>query len=144
MGAGPVVIASNMHGAAMYEVVRVGHIKLVGEIIKLEGESATIQVYEETSGLTVGDPVIRTGTSLSVELGPGIMNNILTEFNVRLSRSPKRPAILSLFLAVSTCPPSTRTSSGSSPLSRASTWALTSLKATSMPPCLSRLWSNTR
>jgi len=74
--AGPVVIASNMHGAAMYEVVRVGHIKLVGEIIKLEGESATIQVYEETSGLTVGDPVIRTGTSLSVELGPGIMNNI--------------------------------------------------------------------
>lgn len=74
--AGPVVIASNMHGAAMYEVVRVGNIKLVGEIIKLEGESATIQVYEETSGLTVGDPVIRTGTSLSVELGPGIMNNI--------------------------------------------------------------------
>jgi V-type H+-transporting ATPase subunit A len=74
--AGPVVIASNMHGAAMYEVVRVGNIKLVGEIIKLEGECATIQVYEETSGLTVGDPVIRTGTSLSVELGPGIMNNI--------------------------------------------------------------------
>lgn len=70
------MIASNMHGAAMYEVVRVGNIKLVGEIIKLEGESATIQVYEETSGLTVGDPVIRTGTSLSVELGPGIMNNI--------------------------------------------------------------------
>jgi len=65
-----------MHGAAMYEVVRVGNIKLVGEIIKLEGECATIQVYEETSGLTVGDPVIRTGTSLSVELGPGIMNNI--------------------------------------------------------------------
>lgn len=89
-----------MHGAAMYEVVssvttpllhteppqvRVGAIKLVGEIIKLEGESATIQarhsrgdamrgvwqVYEETSGLTVGDPVVRTGTSLSVELGPG-------------------------------------------------------------------------
>jgi V-type H+-transporting ATPase subunit A len=74
--AGPVVVAVNMHGAAMYEVVRVGTIKLVGEIIKLEGESATIQVYEETSGLTVGDPVIRTGTSLSVELGPGIMDNI--------------------------------------------------------------------
>jgi V-type H+-transporting ATPase subunit A len=74
--AGPVVIASNMHGAAMYEVVKVGSIMLVGEIIKLEGESATIQVYEETSGLTVGDPVLRTGTSLSVELGPGIMNNI--------------------------------------------------------------------
>jgi len=73
---GPVVIAEKMAGAAMYELVRVGYYQLVGEIIRLEGETATIQVYEETSGLTVGDPVIRTRKPLSVELGPGIMKNI--------------------------------------------------------------------
>jgi len=73
---GPVVIAEKMAGAAMYELVRVGHFELVGEIIRLEGDTATIQVYEETSGLTVGDPVLRTGKPLSVELGPGIMENI--------------------------------------------------------------------
>lgn len=74
--AGPVVIAEKMTGAAMYELVRVGAQELVGEIIRLEGNTATIQCYEETSGLTVGDPVLRTGKPLSVELGPGIMNNI--------------------------------------------------------------------
>ncbi|XP_077985004.1 V-type proton ATPase catalytic subunit A isoform X2 [Glandiceps talaboti] len=73
---GPVVTASHMSGAAMYELVRVGHSELVGEIIRLEGDLATIQVYEETSGVTVGDPVLRTGKPLSVELGPGIMGNI--------------------------------------------------------------------
>uniref|UniRef100_T1II23 H(+)-transporting two-sector ATPase n=1 Tax=Strigamia maritima TaxID=126957 RepID=T1II23_STRMM len=73
---GPVVTANQMAGAAMYELVRVGHSELVGEIIRLEGDMATIQVYEETSGVTVGDPVLRTGKPLSVELGPGIMNNI--------------------------------------------------------------------
>jgi len=73
---GPVVIAEKMSGSAMYELVRVGHDQLVGEIIKLEGDTATIQVYEETSGLTVGDPVLRTRKPLSVELGPGIMDNI--------------------------------------------------------------------
>ncbi|ESP02178.1 hypothetical protein LOTGIDRAFT_185986 [Lottia gigantea] len=73
---GPVVIAQNMSGAAMYELVRVGHFELVGEIIRLEGDMATIQVYEETSGVTVGDPVLRTGKPLSVELGPGIMGSI--------------------------------------------------------------------
>jgi len=73
---GPVVVAERMAGAAMYELVRVGYNQLVGEIIRLEGETATIQVYEETSGLTVGDPVVRTRKPLSVELGPGIMKNI--------------------------------------------------------------------
>ncbi|KNC46441.1 V-type proton ATPase catalytic subunit A [Thecamonas trahens ATCC 50062] len=73
---GPVVVAEEMHGAAMYELVRVGHDNLVGEIIRLEGDTATIQVYEETSGLTVGDPILKTGKPLSVELGPGIMDNI--------------------------------------------------------------------
>ena len=115
--AGPLVIAENMTGSAMYEVrhhghpyrsfsptllklcdscdlhcasllvralfnlscpqlVRVGHQQLVGEIIKLEGDTASIQVYEDTSGLTVGDPVQRTRQPLSVQLGPGIMNTI--------------------------------------------------------------------
>jgi V-type H+-transporting ATPase subunit A len=65
-----------MSGSAMYELVRVGHQELVGEIIRLEGDMATIQVYEDTSGVTVGDPVLRTGSPLSVELGPGIMGSI--------------------------------------------------------------------
>merc|ERR1719283_41623 len=73
---GPVVTAERMAGSAMYELVRVGHAELVGEIIRLEGDFATIQVYEETSGVTVGDPVLKTGKPLSVELGPGIMGNI--------------------------------------------------------------------
>mmetsp|Transcript_10467 Transcript_10467/g.42319 ORF Transcript_10467/g.42319 Transcript_10467/m.42319 type:complete len:1048 (-) Transcript_10467:963-4106(-) len=73
---GPLVIAENMSGAAMYELVRVGYTKLVGEIIKLEGDTASLQVYEDTSGLTVGDPVLRTRKPLSVGLGPGIMEQI--------------------------------------------------------------------
>ncbi|XVE89291.1 hypothetical protein DITRI_Ditri19aG0190800 [Diplodiscus trichospermus] len=73
---GPVVIADGMAGAAMYELVRVGHDNLIGEIIRLEGDSATIQVYEETAGLMVNDPVLRTHKPLSVELGPGILGNI--------------------------------------------------------------------
>lgn len=89
-----VVTAEKMSGSAMYELVRVGYSELVGEIIRLEGDMATIQVqlianktcilsrilrlqvYEETSGVTVGDPVLRTGKPLSVELGPGIMGSI--------------------------------------------------------------------
>ncbi|VDN27911.1 unnamed protein product, partial [Cylicostephanus goldi] len=73
---GPVVTAEKMAGSAMYELVRVGHSELVGEIIRLEGDFATIQVYEETSSVTIGDPVLRTGKPLSVELGPGIMGAI--------------------------------------------------------------------
>ena len=73
---GPVVIANEMSGSAMYELVRVGHFNLVGEIIRLEEHRATIQVYEETSGLQVGDPVLCTGQPLSLQLGPGIMGRI--------------------------------------------------------------------
>jgi len=73
---GPVVVAEKMNGSAMFELVRVGYYELVGEVIRIDGDKATIQVYEETSGVTVGDPVLRTGKPLSVELGPGIMNNI--------------------------------------------------------------------
>lgn len=73
---GPVVVAENMIGCAMYELVKVGHASLVGEVIRINADKATIQVYEETAGVTVGDPVLRTGKPLSVELGPGLMENI--------------------------------------------------------------------
>lgn len=73
---GPLVIAENMAGAKMYELVKVGWDKLVGEVIKLEGDTASIQCYEDTSGLTVGDPVMKTGSPLSVQLGPGLFDQI--------------------------------------------------------------------
>ncbi|OOV14325.1 V-type ATP synthase subunit A [Deinococcus sp. LM3] len=74
--AGPAVIADGMYGAKMYDIVRVGNERLVGEIIRLDGNTAFVQVYEDTSGLTVGEPVATTGLPLSVELGPGMLNGI--------------------------------------------------------------------
>ncbi len=74
--AGPLVVANGMSEAKMYEVVRVSKEKLVGEVIELHGDSASIQVYEETSGITPGDTVERTGTTLSVELAPGLLTSI--------------------------------------------------------------------
>lgn len=73
---GPLVVATDMRGARMYDVVRVGEARLIGEIIELENESASIQVYEETSGLKPGDVVVSIGSPLAVTLGPGILNNI--------------------------------------------------------------------
>ena len=74
--AGPVVVADGMKGSEMYEVVKVGEEGLIGEIIGLYGDTATIQVYEETSGIKPGEPVERTGAPLSVMLGPGIISQI--------------------------------------------------------------------
>jgi len=74
--AGPVIIADGMRGTQMYEMVKVGDDKLIGEIIELEGDTATIQVYEETAGIKPGEKVESTGGPLSVELGPGIMGSI--------------------------------------------------------------------
>ena len=71
--AGPLVIAKGMTGASMYDVVHIGEIGLVGEIVELEGDNASVQVYEETSGLMPGEPVVCLGEPLSVELGPGII-----------------------------------------------------------------------
>ncbi|GAB5360945.1 hypothetical protein AAMO2058_000671800 [Amorphochlora amoebiformis] len=73
---GPLVVADQMSGSSMYELVKVGNDRLVGEVIKLTGDTASIQVYEETAGLTIGDPVERTGAPLQVELGPGIMKSV--------------------------------------------------------------------
>ena len=74
--AGPVIVADGMKGTQMYEMVKVGGDRLIGEIIELEGETATIQVYEETAGLKPGEIVESTGGPLSVELGPGIIGSI--------------------------------------------------------------------
>lgn len=71
---GPAVIAEGMMGAKMYDIVRVGKENLVGEIIRLDGTTAFVQVYEDTSGLVVGEPVISTDLPLAVELGPGMLN----------------------------------------------------------------------
>lgn len=73
---GPVVIAGAMQGSRMYDVVRVGDARLSGEVIRLEGDDAVIQVYEDTTGLTIGEAVINTGMPLSVELGPGLLSSI--------------------------------------------------------------------
>jgi V/A-type H+/Na+-transporting ATPase subunit A len=73
---GPVVIAEGLEGAKMYDVVRVGSLGLVGEIIRLIGGTATVQVYEDTTGIRPGDPVENTGQALSVELGPGLLKSI--------------------------------------------------------------------
>ena len=73
---GPVVIAEGLEGAKMFDVVRVGSLGLVGEIIRLVGPTATVQVYEDTTGIRPGDPVENTGQALSVELGPGLLKSI--------------------------------------------------------------------
>ncbi|MBE19275.1 MAG: V-type ATP synthase subunit A [Thaumarchaeota archaeon] len=73
---GPAVKADGMSTAQMYETVEVGEDKIVGEIIRLTGDTAFIQVYESTSGLTPGQPVVGTGSPLSVTLGPGMMGTI--------------------------------------------------------------------
>ncbi|MBA4336330.1 V-type ATP synthase subunit A [bacterium] len=73
---GPLVVAKNMEGARMYEVVRVSDHKLIGEIIGIDGDKASIQVYEETSGVGPGEPVYSTGETMTVELGPGLLQSI--------------------------------------------------------------------
>ena len=74
--AGPLVIAEGMRDANMYDVVRVSEQRLIGEIIEMHGDQASIQVYEETSGLGPGEEVVSTGAPMSVELGPGLIGSI--------------------------------------------------------------------
>jgi len=73
---GPVVLASGLEGAQMFDVVRIGELGLVGEIIRLEGNKATVQVYEDTTGLKPGEKVINTKRPLSLQLGPGLLTSI--------------------------------------------------------------------
>ena len=80
---GPLVVASGMEEANMYDVVHVGEQGLIGEIIEMHGDRASIQVYEETAGIGRGDKVVSTGAPLSVELGPGLITNIYDGIHVR-------------------------------------------------------------
>ena len=73
---GPLIVAENMSDVEMYDVVKVSSQKLIGEVIELRGDKASIQVYEETSGLGPGEEVVSTGAPLSVELGPGLIEGI--------------------------------------------------------------------
>ncbi len=70
------MIVPNMRDANMFDVVRVGREKLIGEIIEMRGDKASIQVYEETAGIGTGDVVDSTGAPLSVELAPGVLTSI--------------------------------------------------------------------
>ena len=73
---GPLVVAENMSHANVFDMVKVGHNKLIGEIIEMRGDRASIQVYEETTGIGTDEPVETTGMPLSVELGPGLLENM--------------------------------------------------------------------
>ena len=102
--AGPLIVAENMADARMYDVVRVSRDRLVGEIIELRGDKASIQVYEETAGLGPGEPVESTGAPLSVELGPGLIESsfdgiqrpltvIRDQFGERIRRGVEVPSL---------------------------------------------------
>ena len=73
---GPVVVGKGLGGAHMFDVVRIGDIGLVGEIIRLEGDTAQIQVYEDTTGIRPGEKIVNTNKPLSVQLGPGLLKSI--------------------------------------------------------------------
>ena len=83
---GPLIVAENMADSKMYDVVRVSEKGLIGEIIELRGDKASIQVYEETSGLGPGEIVESTGVPLSVELAPGLIGGIFDGIQRPLTR----------------------------------------------------------
>jgi V/A-type H+-transporting ATPase subunit A len=111
--AGPVVEAKGMAQAVMHELVEVGKEGLIGEIIRLEGERATIQVYQNTSGLKLNEPVLGTGNPLSVELAPGLVGNVFDGI--------QRPLEVLRTIAG----PFIKQVRGVSPLSRDKKWAFT-------------------
>ena len=113
---GPLVVASGLSEANMADVVRVGEQHLIGEILTMSGDSAAIQVYEETSGLGPGAEVVTTGAPLSVERGPGLIENITTASSARWRSSARRRAATSC-RAARRSPRSTARRSGTSPLS---------------------------
>lgn len=81
---GPAVIAKGVRGCRMLDIVKVGKLGLLGEIIRLDGDTAFIQVYEDTSGLYIGEPVVPTGEPLAVELGPGMLGGVYDGIQRRL------------------------------------------------------------
>ncbi|HHD3415591.1 V-type ATP synthase subunit A [Streptococcus pyogenes] len=86
---GPLVVASGMQEANIQDICRVGHLGLVGEIIEMRRDQASIQVYEETSGIGPGEPVVTTGCPLSVELGPGLISEMFDGIQRPLDRFQK-------------------------------------------------------
>ena len=74
---GPLVVAENMKTSNLFDIVKVGKLKLIGEIIEMHGDLASIQVYEETNGIGPGEEVVSTNSPLSIELGPGLIGNVL-------------------------------------------------------------------
>ena len=89
--AGPLVIAEGMRDANMFDVVRVSSQRLIGEIIEMHGDKASIQVYEETSGLGPGETVESTGAPLSVELGPCLLYTSIAVRNRTMDSAPTIP-----------------------------------------------------
>ena len=91
---GPLIVAENLADVEMYDVVKVSDKKLIGEVIELRGDKASVQVYEETGGLKVGDEVVSTGAPLSVELAPGLIEGIFDgiqrPLNVLMEKSGNR------------------------------------------------------
>jgi V/A-type H+-transporting ATPase subunit A len=92
---GPAVRADGMSSVKMYETVAVGDSKLIGEVIRCTGDIAFIQVYESTSGLKPGEPVIGTGQPLSVTLGPGVIGKIYDGIQRPLEENKKSGAFIS-------------------------------------------------
>ena len=79
--AGPTVVAGGMRGIRMNATASVGRERLLGEVIKIDGELATIQVYEDTAGISLGEEVLSTGKPLTVELGPGLLARCLRRYS---------------------------------------------------------------
>ena len=111
---GPLVVADGLADANMADVVRVGEQRLIGEILNMTGDRASIQVYEETSGLGPGAVVESTGAPLSVELGPGIIENIYDGIQRPLEEIVKQTGSNNLARGVEV-----------SPLNREKKWAYT-------------------
>ena len=83
---GPLVVAEGMREANMFDVVHVGDRELIGEIIEMHGDRASVQVYEETAGIGRGDRVVSAGEPLSVELGPGLIRSIYDGIELILAK----------------------------------------------------------
>ena len=93
---GPLIVAENMPDVKMYDVVFVGKEKLIGEIVELRENRVSIQVYEETSGIGTGEPVISTGMPLAVELAPGLISSIYDGIQRPLDIIKEKKIILGL------------------------------------------------
>ena len=94
--AGALVEAAPLPRAALYEIVRVGQRRLLGEVIRVQGEIATVQVFEDTTGLALGEPVVATGAPLQAELGPGLLGSVLDGTGRPLSRLAEQEGQLPL------------------------------------------------